>query len=211
MAEETIATLNHSRILSLREENDPDKKSLSIGVYKGNGSFTVWENGKRPAQFPINTVTSAIILEILGVIASGESKLDRFPVTQRKYDENDRKYIPKCQCAILVDLENDRPRLIIELAENKERFRFPIVIPKSFDIEGCEFSKRQLLNISVRMLREAMENDIPIARRLSTFPYEKNGGGGKGNYGRSGGGGGGNYNRGGGGNSRDDDLDELPF
>lgn len=203
-----ITTLNHNNMLSLREESDPDKKQLSVGVFRGNASFTVWENGKRPATFPINSVTTAIIKEILHVIRLGESQITRFPVTQRKYDGDARQYNPVCQLALVVDTEADRPRLIIELAANKERFRFPVTVPKSYDYEGCEFSKRNQLSISMRMLEDALTTDIPVGKRLSSFPYKKQGGGGGYNRGGNGGGGGGNYNRS---SNNSDTDDEIPF
>lgn len=209
-----ISTLNHSNILSIREESDGDNKQLSVGVRKGNASFTVWANGKRAASFPINGVTMAIIREVLNTVKLGESKLERFPITQRKYDGDSRQYNPICQLAICVDMENERPRIILEIAANKERFRFPITIPKSYDIEGCEFSKRQMLSISMDQLSSALATEIPTGKRLSAWPYKKDGGnrGGGGNYNRGGNSGGGNYNRGGG-SSRNDDMDseEIPF
>ena len=215
MAEDQLGDLNHGRILSLREESDGDKKSLSIGVWRGNGSLTVWENGKRPAQFPVNGSTSALLRVILNAIKSGDSKLDRYPITKRDYNQDERKYVPKVQCAIVVDMENDRPRIVIELAENKERFRFPVTVPKGFDVESCEFSKRQWLETSVAILEEALFVEMPIAKRLSSWPRDNKGGGN-----RSGGGGGGNrsggsWGGGGGGKSRssddDDDDSSIPF
>lgn len=203
MSNDTIGELNHGRILTLREESDGDNKSLSIGVWKGNASFTVWAGGKKAASFPLTPFTEAMLRQNMKIIQRGESKLTRFPCTKRDYNQDDRKYVPKVQCALVVDMENDRPRIIIELIENKERFRFPVSPPKSFDVEACEYTKRDHLEISCSVLESIMDTEIPTAKRLSSWPRDNKGG-----YNKSGGG-----NNRGSSSSRNDDIDsdEVPF
>ena len=207
MSNETLADLNHGRILQLREESDGDNKSLSIGVWKGNASLTVWAGGKKAASFSLTPMTEADLRLKLRIIQKGESKLTRFPITKRDYNQDERKYVPKTQVALVVDMDADRPRIVIEMAENRERFRFPVSLAKGFDVEACEYTKREWLELSVDVLMNILTVEIPEARRLSSFPRDKNG------YSKGGSGGG---NRGGGGGSSssrsdDDDDSSIPF
>ena len=209
----TLDDLSHSGLLSLRSESNPDV-SLSVGVFQGNASFTVFTKGGPPTfKVALNAITVSLIKRLLRKLVSGAKPGYRLPLNLREYNRDERKFNVVGGLAFGID---DANTMYIEAAGKglSERFKFPVKIPGSLDYSNTELTEREVLEIAADSIIDVLVIDVANSRALSRVKRQPGNNNNKGSWGNKGGGnGGGNYrpantNNGGGGNTQ---IDEEAF
>ena len=211
----TLDDLNTSGLLSLTAEGNRDI-SLSLGVYQGNVSFTIFVKGNPPTyKVSLNHLTASLFKRTLRKVVATAAPGKRMSITLRDFDGEQRKWNPTGTMTIGID---DNNVLYLEPSGKglSERQKFPVRIPGSWDFSNCEYTEREIIEICAEAILDIFNQDVPASRALTRVKRKpgqggggnRNGGGG---YNRGGNSGGGYNNNGGGGQSRPAPVEEEYF
>jgi len=181
----TLDDLNHSGLLSLRSESNPDV-TLTVGVFQGNASFTVFTKGGPPSfKVQLNSITVSLIKRLLRKLVAGAKPGYRMPLNLRDYDRDARKFNVVGGLAFGID---DTNTMYVEAAGKglSERFKFPVKIPGSLDYSNADLTEREVLEIAADSIIDVLCFDVSNSKSLSRVKRQPGAGGNKGSWGNKG-------------------------
>jgi len=201
VAPNSYENLTHSRMLTAYAK-DNKEASLTVGVYGGNTSFSIFNGtGGRPVWS--QNVARATLFQLGALIDLMIANVTqcRFPIVINEWDNENRRFNKAAEFALGIDETN---HVCIDIASDKisggqNRFIFQIKPNAKFDFTNTPLNEKSHIVATLTFLKDLFLNRTGQAEVATSFKRQPGGGGG----GNRGGGGGQSKwnNNSGGGNS----------
>ena len=180
-----MSELDFNRMVNLTAEGDR-ATTLSLGVYMGNASISVFSNKTNVARLPLSRVAVYKLMKNLESVIAGAPGM-KIGTSFSKYDFETKKSTP---LGMLYVGKDDKSCIYFGVqAPNNQPMKFAVRTPASIDnIEPMDDVARSIL--AAETIVEQLRNDIPHASNLTSVKRQPQAGGGyRSNSGGTGGGG----------------------
>lgn len=178
-----MTELDFNRMVNLTAEGDR-ATTLSLGVYMGNASISVFSNKTNVARLPLPRSGLYKLMKNLEAVIAGAPGM-KIGTSFSKYDFETKK---STALGVLYIGKDDKSCIYFGVqAPNNQPMKFPIRTPSSIDnSDPMDDVGRSIL--AAETIVEQLRHDIPTAMALTSQKRQQQGGGGGGYRNNNGGG-----------------------